>query len=80
MADNVRNIRRTVQDSLQDLDDPGFNLMPFFTKESAFHRSISGEYDASILIPFPFFDSKNLDKELPLHEHCPFIQTHFRGQ
>jgi hypothetical protein len=58
LADNVRNIRRTVQDSLQDLDDPGFTLMPFFTKESAFHGSISGEYDASILIPFPFFDSK----------------------
>ena len=67
LTENFRNIRSTVQDSLQDLDDLGFIFMPFFTKERTFHCAINGEDDVSILIPFLFFDSKNLDKELPLH-------------
>jgi hypothetical protein len=67
LTENFRNIRGTGQDSFQDLDDLGFIYMPFFTIESAFHCSISGEDDASILIAALFFESENLDKKLPLH-------------
>jgi hypothetical protein len=67
LTENFRNIRGTGQDSFQDLDDLGFIYMPFLTKESAFHCSISGEDDASILIATLFLDSENLDKKLPLH-------------
>jgi hypothetical protein len=74
VTENFRNFRGTGQDLFQDLDDLGFIYMPFFTKESAFHCSISGEDDASILIAAFFFDSENLDKKLPLHN----VQTHER--
>jgi hypothetical protein len=67
LTENFRNIRGAGQDSFQDLDDLGFIYMPFLTKESAFHCSISGEDDASILIATLFLDSENLDKKLPLH-------------
>jgi hypothetical protein len=68
LSENFCNIRVTGQDSLQDLDGLGFIYMPFFTKESALHRSISGEDNGSILIAAPFLDSEDLGKKLPLRQ------------
>jgi hypothetical protein len=55
------------------LDDLGFIYMPFFTIESAFHCSISGEDDASILIAALFLRAKTWTRNFL----C--IQTRFRG-
>jgi hypothetical protein len=64
LSENFRTIRVTGQDSLQELDDV---YMPFFTKESALHCSISGEDNTAILIA-AVFDSEDLDKKLPLRQ------------